>query len=270
MKPKSKVLIIAGSDSSGGAGIQADIKAVTSLGSYAMTAITALTSQNTTGVNSIVSISPKEISKQIEFTSEDIKPDSIKIGMLHSSEIIKAVIKSLNKVKIKKIILDPVMVAKGGTKLISDKAIKILKSKLIKKVTLITPNIPEAEILSKVKINTKEDMIFAAQILLKQGVKNVLIKGGHMSSKIMYDIFINNKEIVIFQNKKILTKNTHGTGCTLSSAIATYYSCGKTLKKSCEKAIKYVNHAIRTGPKYGKGHGPINHLNTIKINKKFI
>ena len=269
MKPKSKVLIIAGSDSSGGAGIQADIKTVTSLGSYAMTAITALTTQNTTGVSSIVSIPPKEISKQIEFTSKDIKPDSIKIGMLHSTEVIKAVLKSLNKINIKKIILDPVMVAKGGTKLINDKAIRILKSKLIKKVTLITPNIPETEILTKVKIKTKEDMIFAANILLKQGAKNVLIKGGHLSSKIINDIFINKKEIVVFQNKKIITKNTHGTGCTLSSAIATYYSCGKTLKKSCEKAIKYVNHAIGTGPNYGTGHGPINHLNTIKINKQF-
>ena len=269
MKIKSKILIIAGSDSSGGAGIQADIKTVTSLGSYAMTAITAVTSQNTTGVLSIIPIPPKEISKQIEFTSKDIKPDVIKIGMLHSPGVINSVIKSLSKIKIRKIILDPVMVAKGGAKLIDNKSIQILKKKLLKKVSLITPNIPEAEILTQTKINSKQDMIYAANILLNLGAKNVLIKGGHLSSNIMNDIFLNKKEISIFKNKKIKTKNTHGTGCTLSSAIATYYSCGKTLKKSCEMAIKYVNYAIGTRPRYGKGHGPINHLNTINIKKKF-
>jgi len=269
LKPNSKILIIAGSDSSGGAGIQADIKTITSLGSYAMSAITALTIQNTTGVSSIVSISPKDISKQIEFTSKDIKPDAIKIGMLHSEKVVKSVIKSLSKIKIKKIILDPVMVAKGGAKLIDDKSIKLLKKKLLKRVSLITPNIPEAEILTNTVINSKKDMILAGNILLKFGAKNVLIKGGHLSSDIIEDIFINKKNIVIFKSKKIKTKNTHGTGCTLSSAIATYYSCGKTLKKSCEMAIKYVNHAIGTGPNYGKGHGPINHLNTIIIEKKF-
>jgi len=269
LKIKSKVLIIAGSDSSGGAGIQADIKTVTSLGSYAMTAITAITAQNTTGIISIAPIPVKEISKQIEFTSKDIKPDVIKIGMLHSEEVINSVLKSLNKIKIKKIILDPVMVAKGGTRLINNQAIKILKLKIIKKVTLITPNIPEAEILTKTKIKNTEGMIRAAKILVKLGVKNVLIKGGHLDSNIIKDVFFNKNEVSIFKNRKINTKNTHGTGCTLSSAIATYYSCGKTLKKSCEMAINYVNHAIGSGPKYGKGHGPINHLNTIVINKKF-
>ena len=269
MKIKSKILIIAGSDSSGGAGIQADIKTVTSLGSYAMTAITAVTSQNTTGVLSITPIPPKEISRQIEYTSLDIKPDTIKIGMLHSSTVINSVIKSLNKIKIKKIILDPVMTSKGGAKLIDDKSINILKKKLLKKVSLITPNIPEAEILSKVKINSQKDMIYAAQKLINLGAKNILVKGGHLPSKILSDIFVSKKEIVIFKNKKIKTMNTHGTGCTLSSAIATYYSCGKTLKKSCEMAIKYVNQAIITRPNYGKGQGPINHLNTIIINKKF-
>jgi len=269
LKPKSKILIIAGSDSSGGAGIQADIKTVTALGSYAMTAITAVTSQNTTGVKSIIPISPKEISRQIEFTSKDIKPDSIKIGMLHSVKVINAVLKSLNKINVKKIILDPVMVAKGGTKLIDNRSVKILKSKLIKKVSLITPNIPEAEILTKIRINSVDDMIHAARILISLGAKNVLIKGGHLKSKIMQDIFLNKNEISAFKNKKIHTKNTHGTGCTLSSAIATYYSCGKTLKKSCEMAIKYVNHSIVSGPNFGKGHGPINHISTIKVNKKF-
>ena len=226
MKPKSKILIIAGSDSSGGAGIQADIKTVTSLGSYAMTAVTAITAQNTTGVKSIVSIDPIEISNQIEYTVKDIKPDAIKIGMLHSVKVINAVIKSLNKIKTKKIILDPVMVAKGGAKLTDKKTIKFLKSKLIKKVSLITPNIPEAEILTGKKIKNVSDMIGAANIILNLGINNVLIKGGHLNSKIMYDIFLNKNEVFIFKNKKINTKNTHGTGCTLSSAIATYYSCG--------------------------------------------
>ena len=269
MKPKSKILIIAGSDSSGGAGIQADIKTVTSLGSYAMTSITAITSQNTTGVLSISPIKPQEISKQIEFTSKDITPDAVKIGMLHSVGVVKSVIKSLTKLKLKKIILDPVMVAKGGARLIDDSSINILKKELLKKVSLITPNIPEAEILTNVKINSKEDMIYASNILLKLGAKNVLLKGGHLKSKNLYDIFVNNNEIKIFKNKKIKTKNTHGTGCTLSSAIATYYSCGKTLKKSCEMAVKYVNHAIRTRLNYGIGQGPINHLNVIVIKKKF-
>jgi hydroxymethylpyrimidine/phosphomethylpyrimidine kinase len=184
-------LIIAGSDSSGGAGIQADIKTVSALGSYAMTAITAVTSQNTTGVKSIESISPIEISKQIEFTSKDIKPDAIKIGMLHSTKVINAVLKSLNKINVKKIILDPVMVAKGGTKLIDNHSIRILKSKLIKKASLITPNIPEAEILTKVKIYSVDDMIRAARVLISLGSKNVLIKGGHLKSRIMQDIFLN-------------------------------------------------------------------------------
>ena len=269
MKPKSKILIIAGSDSSGGAGIQADIKTVTALGSYAMTAITAVTSQNTKGVKSIQPITPQEISKQIEFTSKDIKPDAIKIGMLHSVEVINAVLRSLNKISVKKIILDPVMIAKGGAKLIDNRSIKILKSKLIKKVSLITPNIPEAEILTKTRISSSDDMIHAAKILMRLGEKNVLIKGGHLKSRIMPDIFLNKNEISAFKNVKIHTKNTHGTGCTLSSAIATYYSCGKTLKKSCEMAIKYVNHSIGSGPNFGKGHGPINHLSTIKVNKKF-
>ena len=269
MKPRSKILIIAGSDSSGGAGIQADIKTVTSLGSYAMTAITAITAQNTTGVQSIVSIKPNEILKQIIFTCKDIRPDAIKIGMLHSENVINIVIKSLEIIKIKKIILDPVMIAKGGAKLINNRAIDILKKKLIKKVTLITPNIPESEILTNTKIKNTEDMIYASSILLNMGAKNVLIKGGHLEKKIVEDVFVNKSEIKIFKNKRITTKNTHGTGCTLSSAITTFFSCGKPLKKSCELASKYVNQAIGSNLKYGKGHGPINHLNSIKINKKF-
>jgi len=269
LKPKSIILIIAGSDSSGGAGIQADIKTITALGSYAMTAITAITIQNTTGVKSIVPIEPKKISSQIEFTSKDIKPDAIKIGMLHSVKVIKSVIRSLDIIKVKKIILDPVMIAKGGAKLIDKKAMELLKNELIKKVSLITPNIPEAEILTNTKIKNKEDMIFAASILIGLGAKNVFIKGGHLNSKIVQDIFVNKKEIIIIKNRRITTSNTHGTGCTLSSAITSYFSCGKTLKKSCELATIYVNHCIRSNLNYGKGHGPINHLSSIIIQKKF-
>ncbi|MDB2515085.1 bifunctional hydroxymethylpyrimidine kinase/phosphomethylpyrimidine kinase [Candidatus Pelagibacter bacterium] len=269
MKPKSKILIIAGSDSSGGAGIQADVKTVTALGSYAMTAITAITIQNTTGVKSIVPIDPRKISNQIEFTSKDIKPDAIKIGMLHSSNVIKSVISSLEKIKIKKIILDPVMIAKGGARLIDNKAVKLLKNQLFQKVSLITPNIPEAEILTGTKIKNGDDMIFAANILIKLGAKNVFIKGGHLKSEIVQDIFLNKSEMKIIKNRRIATNNTHGTGCTLSSAITTFFSCGKTLKKSCELATKYVNNSIRSNINYGKGQGPINHLSSIIVDKKF-
>ena len=269
MIPKSKVLIIAGSDSSGGAGIQADIKTVTSLGCYAMTAITAVTAQNTTGVKSIIPINPKEISNQIEFTSKDIKANAIKIGMLHSKPVITAVLKSLKKINVEKIVLDPVMVAKGGAKLINDKAIADIKKKLIKKILLITPNIPEAELLTNIKINSINDMIKAGKLLIDFGAKNVLLKGGHLKSKEMNDVLLNKKIIKIFRNKKYKSKNTHGTGCTLSSAIAANLSCGKDLIKSCELGIKYVNEAIKSNLKLGKGNGPINHLNSITLNKIF-
>ena len=269
MKSKSKVLIIAGSDSSGGAGIQADIKTVTCLGSYAMTAITAITAQNTTGVKSIVAINPKEISNQIEFSAIDIRPEAIKIGMLHSKGVILAVIKSLKKINVKKIVLDPVMVAKGGTRLISNAAITFIKNDLIKKTLLITPNIPEAEILTGIKIKSTDDMIQAGKILIHFGAKNILIKGGHLKSNQMNDILLNKKMIRIFKSKKYNSKNTHGTGCTLSTAIATYLSCGKDLIKSCELGIKYVNDAIKSNLNLGKGNGPINHLNSITLNKKF-
>ena len=269
MIPKSKVLIIAGSDSSGGAGIQADIKTVSALGCYAMTAITAVTVQNTTGVKSIIPIKPKEISNQIEFTARDIKPNAIKIGMLHSAKVISAVMKSLKKIDIKKIVLDPVMVAKGGTKLINNEAIDEIKKKLMKKILLITPNIPEAELLTNTKINSLNDMIKAGQLLINLGAKNVLIKGGHLKSNEINDILLNKKIIKIFKNKKYKSKNTHGTGCTLSSAIATNLSCGKDLIKSCEQGIKYVNEAIKSNLNLGKGNGPINHLNSITLNKRF-
>jgi len=269
LKPKSKILIIAGSDSSGGAGIQADIKTVTSLGSYALTAITAITVQNTKGVKSVISISPSEIKNQIIYSAEDIKPNATKIGMLHSKKVIEKVLESLEKLDLKKIVLDPVMFAKGGAKLINNEAIKFLKKKLISKVTLITPNIPEAEILTGIKITNKNDMISAANKLIILGAKNVLIKGGHLNTKKVEDIFLSKKDLKIFKNPRYKTKNTHGTGCTLSTAITTFLSCGKTIKNACDLGVKYVNSAILTNPNYGKGHGPINHLNSIIIDKRF-
>ena len=205
----------------------------------------------------------------IERTLSIIKPDAVKIGMLHSVKVIRSVISSLESIKVRKIILDPVMIAKGGAKLIDNEAIDLLKKKLIKKVTLITPNIPEAEILTNTSIRCKEDMIFAAHKLIEIGANNVLIKGGHLPSNTVQDIFVSKSDIKIFNSKRYNTQNTHGTGCTLSSAITTFLSCGKPIKKSCELGIKYVSSGIRTNPKYGKGHGPINHLHTINIERKF-
>jgi hydroxymethylpyrimidine kinase/phosphomethylpyrimidine kinase len=269
LKIKSKILIIAGSDSSGGAGIQADIKTVTCLGSYALTAVTAITVQNTNGVKSVITINPNEIKKQIIFSAKDIKPDAIKIGMLHSKEVIIKVIESLKELNTKKIVLDPVMVAKGGAKLIDKEAVEILKKKLIHQVSLITPNVPEAEFLTGVKINNKEDMILAANKLINLGARSVLIKGGHLNSRNVEDIFLTKKDLKIFTSPRYKTKNTHGTGCTLSSAITTFFSCGKSIKKACDLGIKYVNSAILTNPNYGSGHGPINHLNSMELNKRF-
>ena len=270
MKPRSKILIIAGSDSSGGAGIQADMKTVTALGSYAMTAVTAITVQNTTGVKSVIPLNPNAIAKQILFTCKDIKPDAVKIGMLHSSDVISTVVNSLKKNSTKYLIVDPVMVSKSGARLIDTKAISILKKKLLVKSFLVTPNIPEAEVLTKLKIKNLSDMVKAGKVLLKLGAKNVLIKGGHSKSNYIQDIFLSKKKYEVFNHKRINTKNTHGTGCTLSSAIATYLSCGKPINKACELGIKYVNHAIRSNLNYGKGHGPINHLNSFNLKRKFL
>ena len=161
------------------------------------------------------------------------------------------------------------MVAKGGSKLINNDAIKFLKKNFIHKVSLITPNIPEAEVLTGININNENDMILAANELIKIGAKNVLIKGGHLNTKKVVDIFLNKSDLKIFRSIRYKSRNTHGTGCTLSSAITTFFSCGKSLKKACELGIKYVNLAIQTNPNYGKGHGPVNHLNSIEINKRF-
>ena len=265
MQAKSRVLIIAGSDSSGGAGIQADIKTITALGSYAMTAVTAVTAQDTKGVKKITPISTKNVQKQITMVLDDIGSDAVKIGMLHNSSIVKCVYSILKKYKLKNIVLDPVMVAKGGAKLINNSSIVYLKKLLLPLSNIITPNIPEAEILTGYSISNKEDMIKAAKKILNMGSKNVLLKGGHLKNKMIFDILASKKGIRIFSKKKIKTKNTHGTGCTLSSALATCLSQKKNVLKSCKISLKYVDQAIVSAPGYGKGFGPLNHLVSFNL-----
>tara|TARA_B100000029_G_scaffold514249_1_gene616347 strand:+ start:1329 stop:2141 length:813 start_codon:yes stop_codon:yes gene_type:complete len=267
MKSSSKVLIIAGSDSSGGAGIQADIKTVTALGSYAMTAVTAVTAQNTTGVKKIISISAQDVQKQLTMVLDDIGAQAIKIGMLHNVGIMKCVYKILKKYRLKNVVLDPVMVAKGGAKLINHNSIKYLKKKLLPLCKLITPNIPEAEELTGYSISNKKDMIQAAKKIVNMGSKNVLLKGGHLKNKMIFDILVTKKGIMIFKKRKIKTKDTHGTGCTLSSALATCLSQKKNIYKSCQISLKYVDDAIISAPRYGKGFGPLNHLTSFKLKK---
>ena len=267
MKTKSKILIIAGSDSSGGAGIQADIKTVTALGSYAMTAITAVTAQNTRGVKTITSIPTKNVQKQITMILDDIGANGVKIGMLHNTSIIKCVYSILKKYKLKNVVLDPVMVAKSGTKLINNNSIKHLKKLLLPLSNLVTPNIPEAEVLTGYSISNKEDMIKAAKKILNMGSKYVLLKGGHLKSKMIFDILATKREVRIFTKRKIRTKNTHGTGCTLSAALATCLSQKKNIVKSCKISLRYVDKAIASAPGYGKGFGPLNHLVSLNLRK---
>ena len=267
MKSKSRVLIIAGSDSSGGAGIQADIKAVTALGSYAMTAVTAVTAQNTKGVKGIISIPIENLQKQITMVLDDIGTDSVKIGMLHNINVIKNVYKILKKYNLKNIVLDPVMIAKGGTRLINNNSISYLKKLLIPLCDVITPNIPEAEVLTGYSILNKEDMIKAAKKIISMGAKNVLLKGGHLKNNMIFDILVSKKEIKVFPKRKINTRNTHGTGCTLSSALAACLSQKKSIYKSCKISLKYVNDAILSAPGYGRGFGPLNHLVSFNLRK---
>ena len=265
MKIKSKILIIAGSDSSGGAGIQADIKTVTALGSYAMTAVTAITAQNTRGVKRITPIPTTNVQKQITMILDDIGANAVKIGMLHNVSIIKCVYHILKKYKLKNIVLDPVMVAKDGSKLINNSSIIYLKKLLLPLSNIVTPNIPEAEVLTGCSILNREDMVKAAKKILSMGPKNVLLKGGHLKKKMIFDILVTKKEIRFFSKKKIKTKNIHGTGCTLSSALATCLSQKKNILKSCRISLKYVNRAITSAPGYGKGFGPLNHLVSFNL-----
>ena len=269
-KISGTVLIIAGSDPSGGAGIQADLKTVTSLGAYGMTAITALTVQNTRGVSNILDIPVSVVKEQIDACLSDINADTIKVGMMHNSKLISAVYESLKKHNIInnnkiKIVLDPVMVAKGGHKLLQDDAINSLKNFIVKCNPIITPNIPEAEILTDVKINSLSDMKNAGKQLLAMGASDVILKGGHMETSLITDMLISSQDISCIDTKKIDTKHTHGTGCTMSSALAAYLAQKIQIKIAFQKAHEYVQKAIMSAPKLGKGNGPINHCHGINL-----
>ena len=256
-------LTIAGSDSCGGAGIQADIKTMTANGVYAMSAITALTDQNTTGVSDIYEVSPEFLEAQLTAIFEDIKPDAIKIGMVSSSELIKTIAVNLKKYNGKNIVLDPVMVATSGAKLISDDAIATLKEDLIPLAPVITPNIPEAEVLSEMTISNEEDMIKAAAYISEKYNCAVLCKGGH-SINDANDLLYSNGTYRWFYGKRIDNPNTHGTGCTLSSAIASNLAKGRDLNESVEKAKAYISGALSAMLDLGKGSGPMNHAFAIK------
>ena len=253
-----KILIIAGSDSGGGAGIQADIKAITYFKAYAMTAVTAITAQNTIGVQSIYPLPKEIVMNQIQSVLSDLSPDVIKIGMLADIEIINYISKNIRNFKI---VLDPVMVATSGDVLVDKNVISSIKNILIEKSFLITPNIHEAEILTDIKIKNPDDQIDAAKKLLNLGCKNVLIKGGHGNSDEINDVLISsNGDEHIFKSNKIKSSNTHGTGCSLASAIASNIGLGNDIKKSIKVSIDYVQNGIKNAPDFGSGNGPIRHF----------
>lgn len=254
-----KILTIAGSDSGGGAGIQADLKTIAALGGYGMSVITALTAQNTTGVQGIYEIPVPFIEKQFDSVASDIGIDAIKTGMLSSPGIIAAVAKKIRKYKIKKVVVDPVMVAKGGSRLLAAAAEEILKKELLPLALIVTPNIPEAERLSGIKIRTKKSVENAARIIHEMGAKNVLIKGGHRKGEAL-DILFDGKDFYEFSSDRINTGDTHGTGCTLSSAIAVYIAFDMPVRNAIAMAKDYVTLAIRNSLRIGNGHGPLNHM----------
>lgn len=263
-KQYKKVLTIAGSDSGGGAGIQADIKTISACGCYAMSAITAITVQNTTGVSGVHPVPLEALSGQISAVLDDIGADAIKIGMLHSSEVIKTVKNTLKKYSIKNIVLDPVMIATSGDKLLQDEAIETLKYELIPIARVITPNIPEAEILLGKKIRSQDELAPMAKELSLNGNVSVLLKAGHLTGHEVVDIFYNAEDghILELRSKRISTKNTHGTGCTLSSAIASFLALGLPLTDAIKNAKEYIDRAIINGAGYtlGEGHGPVHHF----------
>lgn len=255
-----KALTIAGSDSSGGAGIQADIKTMTMNGVFAMSAITALTAQNTTGVSGIVESTPEFLGKQLDMVFEDIFPDAVKIGMVSSSELIDVIADRLEHYNAKNIVVDPVMVATSGARLIEEKAIDSLKNKLLPLATVITPNIPEAEILSGMKIENEADMEEAAEVLFKTYGCAALVKGGHQINDANDVLFCRDSEKPVwFKGHRINNPNTHGTGCTLSSAIASNLAKDYSLSESVERAKNYLSGALAAKLDLGKGSGPLAH-----------
>ena len=251
-------LTIAGSDSSGGAGIQADIKTMTANGVFAMSAVTALTAQNTTGVTGIMEVSPEFLKEQIDCIFTDIRPDAVKIGMVSSAELIRAIAEKLKEYQAENIVVDPVMVATSGAKLISDDAIGTLKEALLPMADILTPNIPEAEVLSGMEVKTEEDMVKAAEKISRTYHCAVLLKGGHQLND-ANDLLCRGEEHRWFYGKRIDNPNTHGTGCTLSSAIASNLAKGFGMETAVERAKAYISGALGAMLDLGKGSGPMNH-----------
>lgn len=258
-----RVLIVAGSDSGGGAGIQADIKTVSALGGYAATAITALTAQDTTAVHEVFAAPPAFVAKQITVVLDDIGADAVKIGMLATVPIIAAVADALAAYD-GPLVVDPVMVATSGGRLLADDAVDALKSRLIARATIVTPNIPEAEVLTGQTIRTPADMEAAGRAILALGPRAVLVKGGHLEAERVTDLLVTAAGVTRFESEKIRSSSTHGTGCTLSSAIATGLAQGLGMVEAVARARTYVLAAIRLAPGYGRGHGPLNHVDAAQ------
>ena len=257
------VMTIAGFDGSGGAGIQADIKTISALGCYATSALTALPVQNTTGVKSIYPIEYMAVQEQIQAIMEDIPPKAIKIGMLHTSELVLTVVETLKKYPKTPLVFDPVMVATSGHKLIEDSTIGTIVEMLFPITDILTPNLDEAAILAEMEIHTVEDMYSAGRKIKKLGVKNVLLKGGHLKTPELTSLFFDaDDKVTAFQQEKYNTNNTHGSGCTLSSAIASYLALGESFVGAISKGQDYVHKAIFHGKDVaiGKGNGPLNHF----------
>lgn len=259
-----KVLTIAGSDSGGGAGIQADIKAISAMGCYATSAITAVTVQNTLGVEAVHPIPLDILRGEIEAVLSDIGTDAVKIGMLHSSEVVEVVADALQRHNITNIVLDPVMVSTSGHRLIEESAIATLRQRLLPIARVITPNIPEAEILAGVKIDSNDQLAEVARTLSQGGKVSVLLKAGHLTENLLVDVLYNAEDdsIVELPSERLYTPNTHGTGCTLSSALAATLAQGHSLTEAARRAKEYLTGAIRSGAEYeiGGGHGPVDHL----------
>lgn len=255
-----RVLIVAGSDSGGGAGIQADIKTVTMLGGYAATAITAITAQNTVGVTNIEAVSAKMVGDQMRAVLSDIGADVIKTGMLFSAEIVHAVADEIERSNYTgQLVVDPVMIATSGDRLLEDDAVQAIKDRLLPRATIVTPNLPEAYILTNIKISNYRDMIKAGTALIEAGSQSSLIKGGHGEGDILTDCLVTAASRERFDNPRIDTKNTHGTGCTLASAIATHLANGKDITGAVEASIRFLRTAIARAPSLGSGHGPVGH-----------
>ena len=262
MKRYPTVLTIAGSDSGGGAGIQADLKTISALGGYGMSAITALTAQNTLGVRAIHPVPPEFLKQQLEAVFEDITVDSVKIGMINTVEAAMIIAEILDRFKPEFVVFDPVMVSTSGARLIQDETVDVLWKELFPRVHLITPNLDEGQILSSKRIESLDDMKSAADKMLVQGCRAVLLKGGHMIAPTLYDVFAQQEEdVLVLESDYIKSENVHGTGCTLSSAIATFVALGNPLTESIRLAKNYIAGAIEAGKdvKTGQGHGPLNH-----------